>query len=849
MLLLTIPTNAFCLRILNRLGIRELEAKDLRTKKTSEAITNMKLLKLQAWEKHFEKGIETARKEELQRHINRGAFRALNQAISNAVPAIVLVVTLTAYRKTGNPIVASTIFTAISLFNQLRFPLLFYPMVIDALANGKNALGRLSSYLCQEDLTRYVQKLPKSKHDGGGIQMKNGNFLWSKPSSASLKKKRKDSIAVPALCGAEFEVKSGEIVAVVGSVGSGKSALIKALLGELEPVPRLVVDASMGHSSTNPVTSSVNDMASVTTIGNVAYCSQEAWLSKGTIKDAVVFGREYDERRYLTAIYAAGLDDDIKSGTLSHETEVGEGGSSLSGGQRARVQLARALYEENTGVYLLDDPLSALDAAVGATVFDRITETMRQRNAAVVFVTNDASLPRRCDRVILMGKMKSGPSSSRACSHIVDIGTYNELLSRGHDLNVITVHPNASESLGKDSSKQDTEQENIDKFQEGNGDFPVFKVDLGTELNTVEETNIQDSPKSVVMLTNATEYVDGGNVDSKKSVKDFIKEKSTMDDTMSKEAVPLSTYTAYLKSARNPVLIAAALSCYLLSNGAQFFQQYTVAKWTELGSGASSAMVGGKYLQSLVYAAGVVSVFLWLRSFLLMKVGVKASEFLHNGMLRSIFNSPVTFFDSTPSGQLLSRFGKELETVDRGVPDGIGSVLFCFLNIAMTCAGLAGLMTPGMVFPLLFISAFYTKIMSKFRPTARDLKRFESKSRSPIYTQFGEALKGAETIRSFPNSSQLWSRELRSLVDRNLNVIYTVKSLDRWLSIRLESLGNVVVLTAAFASVFLTRTGRLKSGSAGWGLTQSLAITGLLTWAVRCLSKLISLCYEYFQHS
>ena len=134
------------------------------------------------------------------------------------------------------------------------------------------------------------------------------------------------------------------------------------------------------------------------------------------------------------------------------------------------------------------------------------------------------------------------------------------------------------------------------------------------------------------------------------------------------------------------------------------------------------------------------------------------------------------------------------------------------------------------------MSVFYTKIMGKFRPTARDLQRFEAKSRSPIYTQFGEALKGVETIRSFPNSSKQWSSDLRSLIDKNLGVIYSVKALDRWLSIRLESLGNIVVLTAAFASVILTRAGNMKPGSAGWGLTQSLAITGLLTWAVRTLT-------------
>jgi len=176
--------------------------------------------------------------------------------------------------------------------------------------------------------------------------------------------------------------------------------------------------------------------------------------------------------------------------------------------------------------------------------------------------------------------------------------------------------------------------------------------------------------------------------------------------------------------------------------------------------------------------------------------------------------------------------------VDRSLPDGISSVLFCFLQIFFSTLALAGVVTPLMVVPLGLVSVLYIKTMGRFRPAARDLKRCESKSRSPIYTHFREALRGAETIRSVPGGQALWSRRHQDLADENISVYNSVKVLDRWLSVRLESLGNVVVLTAAIASVFLTRAGRLKSGSAGWGLTQALSITGLLTWAVRVLTEL-----------
>lgn len=344
-LLLTIPVNSITLRLLNRLAKFENEAKDSRTKRTAESINNMKLLKLQGWENEFANDIRKSRSEELRRHVARGVIRALNTAFSNAVPALVLVVTLTAYVKTGQPLVASTIFTAISLFNQLRFPLFFYPMLIDSLANGKNAMRRIAYFLSSEEIAPYVHHLPVTSAGGGSIEMKNGNFLWTKAKNATS---TTASNTAPALIDAELRVNPGEIVAVVGGTGSGKTALIKGLLGELNASPRAIVAEAISEELT--VASNETDIVaqpSVVTTGNVAYCSQEAWLPKGTIRDAIIFGRDYDEDRYLAAIRDAGLDKDIsdpqlagtaatQDGQLSHETDVGEGGSSLSGGKQRR---------------------------------------------------------------------------------------------------------------------------------------------------------------------------------------------------------------------------------------------------------------------------------------------------------------------------------------------------------------------------------------------------------------------------------------------------------------------------------------------------------------------------------
>ena len=745
-------------------------------------------------------------------------------------------------------------------------------------------MRRIAAFLSAKEVLPYVQYI---KGEGGGtIEMKNGNFSWSVSQiDSELQDLSQEALLAPALSNVNIKINPGEVVAVVGSVGSGKSALIKGMLGELNPIL--------------PEDTTTIQYPKVISHGNIAYCSQEAWLPKGTLREAITFGRDYDDERYMRAIYDAGLNEDIVSdpntesataikvsngGALRHDTDVGEGGSSLSGGQRARVSLARALYSgDDTKVFLLDDCLAALDTRVGSTVFDRMTRRLRKSKAATLLVTNDPSIPRRCDRVILMGNVPGSLSSST----IVDVGTYDELLSRGHDLRGIATSDELIEEATIDTSYASTFNDTSHHVP-STSSTPIATLGMGqpTIIESVDcsygdcetQLTMQNCPDSIadqvglkrrpssnddyVMMDhvcfdkdspgsfNDTNYhkaqllevVSGAVNPTQQQISSQTKAKtiSSVDDSMSMGAVPRSIYLLYLKSVGSPLLVVAMFASYLLSNGAQFYQQFTVAKWTEAGASAMGSAVGLGYLNRLVYAAGVVSLFLWIRSVLTMQVGVRASSFLHSKMLSSVFAAPMSFFDVTPSGQLLSRFGKEIETVDKGVPDSIGSVLFCFLQIFLSAGALAGILSSGMAIPLALVAVLYVRMMSRFRPAARDMKRVETKTRSPIYTNFGEAIRGAETIRSIQGSNAYWARRHQSLFDTNLRVYYTVKALDRWLSTRLETLGNVVVFASAVASVILTRSGQLKAGSAGWGLTQALSVTGLLTWAVRCLTDLES---------
>ena len=400
---------------------------------------------------------------------------------------------------------------------------------------------------------------------------------------------------------------------------------MKALLGELTPVSRNMVDQSLDRSIPSHNVSYTTDISIVRSKGSIAYCAQESWLAKGTIREAIIFGREYDASRYRDAIFDAGLDLDIRQGTLSHDTDVGEGGSSLSGGQRARVQLARALYDDDAGVYLLDDPLSALDTSVGSLVFDRITRRLKQRKVATILVTNDPKIPRQCDRVILVGK---STQQREPCCEIIDVGLYDDLVKRGHDLTSLSKNEIKALTDGSNSQFETDVKKDLNKNHES--DF-IAKNGFHVEQDTIEKTHIVDYNQDLIKTNGEDDSQIEKSIEYRSAVPELnelnvtvSKKLTSVDDTMTNGAVPFSVYTNYLKSVKKPIWVIAVLLSFFVASGAQIFQQYTVAQWANVGSGDAAAIAqGGKYIRSLIYAAGAVSSFIFLRSFFLLRVGIR----------------------------------------------------------------------------------------------------------------------------------------------------------------------------------------------------------------------------------
>lgn len=310
-----------------------MEWKDKRMKTTSEILRNMRILKLQGWEMRFLNRIIDLREMEEKWLRTYLYASAMTNFIYWVAPTFVSVATFGVCFLTGVPLESGKILSALATFRILQTPIYNLPDTISMLVQTKVSLDRIASFLCLEELQPdVVEKLPRFSSDTA-IEIVNGNFSWDLNS------------VNPTLTDINLEVYNGMRVAVCGTVGSGKSSLLSCILGEMSKVS-----------------------GSVKLCGTKAYVSQSPWIQSGKVEENILFGKEMNRERYLRVLEACSLNKDLEILSFGDQTVIGERGINLSGGQKQRIQIARALYQDSD-IYLLDDPLSAVDAHTGSHLF------------------------------------------------------------------------------------------------------------------------------------------------------------------------------------------------------------------------------------------------------------------------------------------------------------------------------------------------------------------------------------------------------------------------------------------------------------------------------------------------
>lgn len=769
------------------------EYTDERVKTVNEALQGIRCVKMYTWEESFAQEVAKSRNEELECLRRVAILRGFSRAYMMALPTMAAVVTFLVYTfATDSEISASTLFAAIIAFDQLRFPLMFYPMAVAQYAQAKVSLGRVSIFLGYKEVTEDGYE----REEGvGEIVIENTTIFWSDPESPMTKaemddkgldksehtrsdysKVSEDDLIYPKAIVSEvnLHIAPKELCAVVGRVGSGKSTLCSAILNE----------TVLSRGSKIKLT------------GKVAYVAQSAWIMNRTVRDNILFGLQYDEERYNKVVDVCQLTHDLEMLDDGDMTEIGEKGINLSGGQKQRVSVARAAYA-NADVIIFDDPLSALDPEVAMKLFDECIVGFLG-NTTRLLVTNQLQCLPKCDSVVALGKG----------GRVVEQGTYADLMKvdNGEVRRLLKDLEEAAKKQAEDSELNDEEKMALTQYE---------------------------APKQKVVAKLAS------NVDAKEH--DGKPASLVTQEEREIGAVKLEVYVKYIRSAGGFVRFAFVIFFFILSAAVNLATGVWIALWT---SDTSYERNGeGFYIGGYALFAVLVGVFSFCRSYLLAKFGVQASSTLHKSLLASILRAPMHFFDTTPTGRILSRFSKDMHTVDQELADFLDFVIFMGLSLVVTM-GTIVFATPwiGIVFiPLGYV---YVKILNYFRDVSRETKRLESLSRSPVYAHFSETLGGLSTIRAYGESAS-FVNDFENKLDGSTKAIYSNKTSERWLSTRLELVGAAIAgLAAVFSTQVVLSNGTSGIGEsdsfaslAGLSLTYAIQVTGMLQWVVRSFAQ------------
>uniref|UniRef100_A0A673IGR5 ATP-binding cassette, sub-family C (CFTR/MRP), member 3 n=1 Tax=Sinocyclocheilus rhinocerous TaxID=307959 RepID=A0A673IGR5_9TELE len=754
LMVLLIPFNAFIAMKTRTYQVEQMKHKDDRIKLMNEILNGIKVLKLYAWEVSFKEKILQIRQKELTVLRKTAYLSALSTMAWTSAPFMVALTTFAVYVTVDeeNVLDAEKAFVSLSLFNILRFPLNMLPQVISSIVQASVSLKRIQDFLSHDELNpESVDR--RNNASGNGADVVNGTFSWAKQDQATL-----DNINVM--------VPQGSLLAVVGHVGCGKTSLVSALLGEME-----------------------KQEGQISIRGSVAYVPQQAWIQNATLRDNILFGRPYVEQRYRCVLEACALTPDLEVLPGGDQTEIGEKGINLSGGQRQRVSLARALYSE-ADVYLLDDPLSAVDAHVAKHIFDKVIGPEGAlKGKTRILVTHGISFLPQVDNILVM-----------VDGRVSEMGSYQDLLKQ-------------------------------------NGAFAEFLRNYSLE-DIIEDDEISimsndlENPKKMSRRRRCSERKHPESPTEKKEPK---LEKLIQAETAETGRVKFKVYWDYAKAV-GPFLSLFICFLYGCQSAASIGANFWLSEWTN--DAQHNRTQDQVSMRVGVYAALGISqgVLVMFSSFTLALGKIQAARKLHQTLLDNKFHTPQSFFDTTPIGRIINRFSKDIYVIDEVLPSTILMFLGTFFAslstmIVIICS------TPIFALVIGPLALIYFFVQRFYVATSRQLKRLESVSRSPIYSHFSETITGTSVIRAYGrNAAFVLMSDMK--VDENQKSYYPGIVSNRWLGVRIELIGNCIVLFAALLAVI--GKDKLSPGLVGLSVSYALQVTMSLNWMVRMTSDLES---------
>uniref|UniRef100_A0A8C7TMN9 Cystic fibrosis transmembrane conductance regulator n=1 Tax=Oncorhynchus mykiss TaxID=8022 RepID=A0A8C7TMN9_ONCMY len=655
-LVILMPTQTMFGRLFSKFRSKTAALTDNRIRTMNEVVSGIRIIKMYAWEKPFSALVNDVRRKEISKIMSSSYLRGLNMASFFAASKIIVFITFTVYVLLGNTISASRVFVAVSLYSAVRLTVtLFFPSAIEKLSETRISVRR--------------------------IKVQNTCSNLKCPLSHSVQ-----SQDAPSLQNLSLTVKSEQLVAVIGPVGAGKSSLLSAILGELP-----------------------HDKGVLKVKGQLTYASQQPWVFPGTIRSNILFGKALHPQKYEKVLRACALKRDMELLPDGDLTVIGDRGATLSGGQKARVNLARAVYQD-ADIYLLDDPLSAVDAEVGRHLFEQCICGIL-KNKPRILVTHQLQYLQAANQILVL---KEG--------HMVARGTYSELQRSGVDFTSLL------------------------KREEEGPQAPGVETECRSPCSRTLSQNSEVSHTSSI-----------------RSVKDGTEQLPTVvEESRSEGTIGVGLYVKYLKAGANILVLIGVVLLQFLAQAAYILQDWWLAYWAgeqeKLNVNGTVTIQNGVnvteqlnldfYLGIYAGLTGATLIFGFARSLVMFNVLVKAAQSLHNRMFNSILRTPVRFFDVNPIGRVLNRFSKDIGQLDAALPWTFVDFIQIFLQIIGVVA-VAASVIPWILIPLAPLIIVFLFLRRYFLQTSRDVKRLESTTRSPVFSHLSSSLQGLWTIRAF----------------------------------------------------------------------------------------------------
>ena len=769
----------------------------------NELLSAIKLIKSNAWEDGFKSRVQAARSDELKELFKFTMLKAMFGVVWEGMGYVTTMVAFTAYTY-YDVITADVAFPALALFDILRMPMIMMPNIVGSMVTAHTAVGRVAAFLdsdcVAEDAVRMLP--PTYSPDDLSVRVYGATFNWGKQQGekkrqpwkelSSKQKKSAEMLQVNeqewdsllakessssdemvpfSLENINLKIKAGQTVAVVGSVGSGKSSLLAAILGEMETDSAYPVERA----------------------GRVAYAAQSAFIVNGTVKENICFGREWDEKRYEDVLDACCLRPDLKTLTNGDASEIGEQGINLSGGQKQRLSLARAVYSD-ADLVLLDDVLSAVDAHVGAQIWEEVICKLLATKT-VILVTHAVQYLPEVDQIFVLDH-----------GQIKENGEYNELVAieGGILAQLVDAHEADGALLAERSGGSGSARKNSPK-------------------SAAAAANGEGTPKptDASRKTPAKGAPEGGGVGmGGKATGDL-----TGKEKMEKGQVKAAVYQLYLEATSYPGVIAI-VAMFALAPLMDVGQSYWLVYWSEdkLGWDNDDYL----WMYNVIGLTGIAIMF--LRQYLRTAISIRASRILHDTLLNSVLASPMSFFHTTPQGRVLNRFSNDIGTIDESLFECLCDV-FRQVFPLVTCLMVLGGANWVFIFCLPPLTYIYWNIQVFFVRTSRSVKRLDSVTRSPIFAHFAETLNGIVTVRAFGDATRFSDQNLGKL-DANACCLYTGYVLNRWLQIRTQAIVGVA-FTGVTAGLAVAFKGTTDPAVAGMAIKYSIEISRTLSFLVR----------------